>query len=90
MLIQFLARDAIRPGTPSFLVGFNFLNDLRFSCDNVLTIVFADIAHTAGYGFVKVQDPEKFNLTGGLPYNSTENTEIYVMSMFHQLHCLVS
>jgi hypothetical protein len=58
------------------------------------------------YGFVKITDPRKYNLTGGLPLDVDRNmkmperyqvsgeekndTEVYVISMFHQLHCLVN
>jgi hypothetical protein len=57
------------------------------------------------YGFVQVTNPRYFNVTGGLPLNvetnlpmpekfresgKENNTEVYVISMFHQLHYLVS
>ncbi|OJJ51778.1 hypothetical protein ASPZODRAFT_163562 [Penicilliopsis zonata CBS 506.65] len=56
------------------------------------------------FGFVKVTNPRYYNITGGLPLDVETNaptpelyreprkeneTEIYVISMFHQLHCLI-
>lgn len=47
-------------------------------------------------GFIIVDEPSKYGLYGGYPVGNTseskkpENSEIYCISMFHQLHCLVS
>jgi hypothetical protein len=38
-------------------------------------------------GFVNVDDPDRYGLPPGMPYNGT--TKVYGVSMFHQLHCLV-
>ena len=49
----------------------------------------------AGNGRVVVKDPAGWNLSGGYPaYNETDKygpeAEYYMISVFHQLHCLVS
>ncbi|ELR10150.1 hypothetical protein VC83_00726 [Pseudogymnoascus destructans] len=42
-----------------------------------------------GAGFVEVQKPWNYGLRGGVPVPNTEEaTEIYSISMFHQIHCL--
>ena len=43
-----------------------------------------------GEGFVQVDDPQQFGLSGGYPLESTtsETSESYGVSVFHQLHCL--
>lgn len=47
-----------------------------------------------GGGFIVVPEPEKFGLTGGFPIVNDEGNEVkeegYGISMFHQIHCLVS
>lgn len=42
---------------------------------------------SAGGGFISVNDPVKYDLQPGIP---TDGPDIYSVSMFHQLHCLVS
>ena len=37
-------------------------------------------------GIVVVPEPHEHGLSGGYPYNRT--AEVYVLSVFHQLHCL--
>ena len=49
----------------------------------------------AGNGRVVVKDPASWHLSGGYPaYEETDKygpgAEYYVISVFHQLHCLVS
>lgn len=45
-----------------------------------------------GSGFVRVDNPQQFGLSGGYPLESStsETTESYCVSVFHQLHCLNS
>ena len=45
-----------------------------------------------GSGFVRVDDPQQFGLSGGYPLESSTSgtTESYCVSVFHQLHCLNS
>ena len=45
-----------------------------------------------GSGFVRVDDPQQFGLSGGYPLESStsETTESFCVSVFHQLHCLNS
>ena len=47
---------------------------------------------TAGKGHVRVDDPALWKLSGGYPLNDKANpaAEEYTLSLFHQLHCLVS
>jgi hypothetical protein len=46
----------------------------------------------AGKGFVEISDPRRWNVSGGYPLTNgtTHNSEAYCISMFHQLHCIVS
>jgi hypothetical protein len=49
-----------------------------------------DTGLIVGAGFVEVQKPWNYGLRGGFPVPNTEvATEIYSISMFHQLYCLV-
>jgi hypothetical protein len=45
-----------------------------------------------GGGFVRVDDPERYGLSGGFPLDSSSHgkSESYCVSAFHQLHCLNS
>ncbi|KFY34128.1 hypothetical protein V494_07032 [Pseudogymnoascus sp. VKM F-4513 (FW-928)] len=48
-----------------------------------------DMLMPLGSGFVEVQNPFKYGLKGGFPIPNTKVvTEIYSISMFHQLYCL--
>ncbi|KFY79155.1 hypothetical protein V499_01814 [Pseudogymnoascus sp. VKM F-103] len=48
-----------------------------------------DMLFPLGAGFVEVQKPWNYGLRGGFPVPNTEvATEIYSISMFHQLYCL--
>lgn len=49
-----------------------------------------DIEPTVGAGLVEVKNPMNYGLKGGFPVqNPKVMTEIYSISMFHQLYCLV-
>ncbi|OBT83000.1 hypothetical protein VE02_08257 [Pseudogymnoascus sp. 03VT05] len=48
-----------------------------------------DMLFPLGAGFVEVQKPWNYGLRGGFPVRDTKvPTEIYSISMFHQLYCL--
>lgn len=47
-----------------------------------------ETALIVGGGFVEVQNPAKYGLRGGFPISNTDK-EIYSISMFHQIYCLV-
>ncbi|KFX99147.1 hypothetical protein V490_01923 [Pseudogymnoascus sp. VKM F-3557] len=47
-----------------------------------------DMLLPLGGGFVEVQNPAKYGLRGGFPISNTDK-EIYSISMFHQIYCLV-
>ncbi|KFZ00090.1 hypothetical protein V500_01178 [Pseudogymnoascus sp. VKM F-4518 (FW-2643)] len=49
-----------------------------------------DLLFPLGAGFVEVQNPMNYGLRGGFPVPNTGEvvTEIYSISMFHQLYCL--
>jgi hypothetical protein len=47
-----------------------------------------ETALIVGGGFVEVQNPAKYGLRGGFPILNTDK-EIYSISMFHQIYCLV-
>lgn len=55
-------------------------------------IQLADLISIAGKGHVRVENPAAWKLSGGYPLNDTAQpaAEEYTMSLFHQLHCLVS
>lgn len=48
--------------------------------------------HTAGKGHVRVEEPAAWKLSGGFPLDDRADSgaEEYTISLFHQLHCLVS
>ena len=54
------------------------------------------ICATAGGGEVVVPEPARWNLSGGFPAPAAAKdqhgpeTEFYMISVFHQMHCLVS
>lgn len=51
------------------------------------------ILDIGGGGFIIVSDPEKYGLSGGFPLEDEDDgivREGYGISMFHQIHCLVS
>lgn len=52
------------------------------------------LSSLAGRGFIIVKDPRSLGLSGGLPVPdgelSSSGSEGYCISVFHQLHCLVS
>ncbi len=47
---------------------------------------------TAGKGHIRVEKPTAWMLSGGFPLESQAESEAeeYTISLFHQLHCLVS
>ena len=59
---------------------------------DVAKIPLADPISAAGKGHVRVENPAAWNLSGGYPLNENAQpaAEEYTMSLFHQLHCLVS
>ena len=49
--------------------------------------------NNTGEGYVLVEEPSKFSLSGGMLRNANDPSStaaIFGVSMFHQLHCLVS
>jgi hypothetical protein len=49
---------------------------------------FWDKISAIGSGFVNISNPETLGLLPGVP--SSSGIDSYSVSMFHQLHCLVS
>ena len=44
-----------------------------------------------GNGYIRVQNPRQYDLTNGRPSRAEpDGTEVYAVSITHQLHCLVS
>lgn len=41
-------------------------------------------------GILSIQDPQKYQLPASYKDRNSSHAEVYSMSMFHQLHCLVS
>lgn len=50
-----------------------------------------ELIRVDGRGYVKIEDAEKYGLSNGyeLNVNSTHTEPAYMLSVFHQLHCLV-
>ncbi|KAK6064687.1 hypothetical protein SCUP515_11658 [Seiridium cupressi] len=46
--------------------------------------------YLASKGFIAIKDPESYSIPPGLPYKPDSSRRVYGLSMFHQLHCLVS
>ncbi|KAK4500700.1 hypothetical protein PRZ48_008889 [Zasmidium cellare] len=50
-----------------------------------------DKMQPADGGFIAIPNPHQYGLSGGFPRpNTTVPTESYVLSIFHQLHCLMA
>lgn len=41
-------------------------------------------------GFIAIEKPSQYGIRPGLPYPAEPSKNVYGLSMFHQLHCLVS
>ncbi|KIX93905.1 uncharacterized protein Z520_10242 [Fonsecaea multimorphosa CBS 102226] len=68
-----------------------FQRDDIFSADNASDMAAEPWSSiTAGEGYVLVENPRRLGLTGGMAYRPTSAAEVYGVSMFHQLHCLMS
>lgn len=48
-------------------------------------VVLVNVNYLAGGGFIPVPNPEAY----GLPNDERQGTQLWGVSVFHQLHCLV-
>ena len=63
------------------------MSNKNFFCRGSLT----DCVFEGGRGYVSIKDAASFELDEpwSLNLNATHTTPVYMMSVFHQLHCLV-
>ncbi|EXJ59213.1 hypothetical protein A1O7_06645 [Cladophialophora yegresii CBS 114405] len=87
------------------LVTFAKGNEFEHSLPDTEGSAWNRLLPAGNFGFIQVQDPLRFNVTDGLPFDPHEyqmrpawhfaerapgnRTEIFVLSMYHQMHCLI-
>lgn len=85
--------DMLLPRMPSIFSHRMSLRGDLFSGGSLVRFSGAhanDTGLIVGAGFVEVRNPMNYGLKGGFPVRNTEvMTEIYSISMFHQIYCLV-